>query len=429
MNPLAVMLTLDEQIDRRILLEAESLQAVGIEVVIWAPHSKKALTTEIRGVPVRRNFALGDYFIRCLWKANGVLSRLVPPGNSWLARVKRFAWRHVIDKESFYRTRFAACSVGRVPQIVIAHDLQTLPAAYQVARAAQASLVYDSHELFCEQEFSAADKSFWSSVERKYVGKCDLVVTVNHSIAEELKRRYQLNSVDVIQNAERRLGPVRIERVFHGLFGIPEGHHVLLLQGGISVGRNIETLVQAMALVRNPAVHLVVLGDGPLVPHLKEIVAQMGLAARVYFHPAVAQKDLLRYTAAADAGVIPYQATCLNNYYCTPNKLFEFVAAGLPVVANDLPEIRRVISEHQIGILGPMASSQEVAELIDRLFSDTEVLAGYATSARVASEQLCWETEAVRYQALINSVLSRRPRAALAAAMPNEIAPAQKGQF
>jgi glycosyltransferase involved in cell wall biosynthesis len=126
-------------------------------------------------------------------------------------------------------------------------------------------------------------------------------------------------------------------------FGLPVDKRIVLLQGGLSAGRNLEVLVDAMHYVKDPSVVLVVLGDGLLLRSLQKMAQQEGLAGRVYFHAAVPQNELLELTAAADAGVIPYQATCLNNHYCTPNKLFEFIAAGLPILATDLPEIRRLV--------------------------------------------------------------------------------------
>ncbi len=148
-----------------------------------------------------------------------------------------------------------------------------------------------------------------------------------------------------------------------------------------------------MALVQNQDVVLVILGDGQLASVLKRRAKAPAVAGRVHFHAAVPQRELLSLTMAADAGVIPYQATCLNNYLCTPNKLFEFIAAGVPLLASDLPEIRRFVAEGQIGLVGAMDSPGKIARLIDSLFSDARRFESWRERVAVMRKTVCWEVE------------------------------------
>ena len=220
-----------------------------------------------------------------------------------------------------------------------------------------------------------------------------MVITVNQSIATELERRYGVSEVKVIYNAERSFNIPARSRRFHEAFGLSADKKVLLLQGGLSAGRNLEVLVDAMRHVQNPSVVLVVLGDGLLLRSLQNKALAVELRERVYFHPAVPQKDLLTFTVAADAGVIPYQATCLNNHYCTPNKLFEFIAAGLPILASDLPEIRKMVEGQQIGSVGDTSTPEKLASLIDDFFGDEQRLASWRANLATVREQICWEEE------------------------------------
>jgi glycosyltransferase involved in cell wall biosynthesis len=142
-----------------------------------------------------------------------------------------------------------------------------------------------------------------------------------------------------------------------------------------------------------PALHLVFLGDGALKSRLARRAETVGVGGRVHFHPAVAQGDLLRHTASADLGIIPYQATCLNNLYCTPNKLFEFIAAAVPVLATDLPELRRLIAGNHIGLMMDSASPQAIARTLDGIVADQarrEQLRGNVIDAR---SRLNWAAE------------------------------------
>ena len=227
-----------------------------------------------------------------------------------------------------------------------------LPVATEIALRCGAKLVYDSHELYCEQELSKREKQCWQRIEKKYIQYCDSVITVNPSIASELERLYDIKSVNVIYNAVSCSNQPRKLRLYHAVFALPPERKILLFQGGLSSGRHLESLIIAMRFVHNPVVDLVVMGDGQLRKKLELIANLNGVKQKVYFHPAVAPDKLLDYTQSADAGIIPYQPTCLNNYYCTPNKLFEFIAAGIPILASDLPEIRNIVTRNSIGLTG-----------------------------------------------------------------------------
>lgn len=389
---LVVMLTADRQIDRRITLEADSLESAGWQVVIVGMPLDSGQDHDARvvriggdaGAAMRENLILVAYrWLRGCLPMNGAVMR-------WL---KRMAWRYFVNQESFYTRLFLATALRYSPRVFVAHDLPMLPVAASAARACGARLVYDSHELYSEQEFSDHERHKWAQIEARHIGACDVVVTVNPSIAAELKRRYALSGVRVIYNADRTSQAPAESRSLHEVFGLSADKKIVLMQGGLSAGRNLEVLVDAMRYVQNPSVVLVVLGDGLLLHRLQKLAQQEVLLGRVYFHAAVPQNALPELTAEADAGVIPYQATCLNNYYCTPNKLFEFIAAGLPILATDLPEIRRMVHEREIGLVGDTSTPQNMAALLDDFFSDEQRFAAWKARVLVARQDICWEQE------------------------------------
>lgn len=391
-NRSVVMLTADRQIDRRILLGADSLEAAGWKITIIA------MPLDAKGDDDRRVVRVGSESGHAL-RENRVLDvyrwvRGHLPMNGRLMRwMKRLTWRYLVDQESFYSKLFYSTASRYSPRVFVANDLPMLPVAKQLAEECGARLVYDSHELYSEQEFSDREKRRWAEIEAKYIGACDVVITVNQSIATELEHRYGVSGVRVIYNAERTSNTPAVSRRFHETFGLSAEKKIVLLQGGLSAGRNLEVLVDAMRYVQNPSVVLVVLGDGLLLHSLQKMAQQEGLMGRVYFHAAVPQNELLALTAAADAGVIPYQATCLNNHYCTPNKLFEFIAAGLPILATDLPEVRKLVEGQQIGRVGDTGSAQKLAALIDDFFSNEQRFATWKAQVSVVRQLICWEQE------------------------------------
>ncbi|WAI84353.1 MULTISPECIES: glycosyltransferase family 4 protein [Achromobacter] len=395
-SPSVVMLTADRQIDRRILQEAQSLRARGWQVTLIAmpedaPAPLPAGLDVIRvgagntGTPSRESFILDAYrVIRSLLPMNGRLMRFA----------KQVAWSYVVDQEQFYQRLYGASALQFRPTVFVAHDLPMLAVAHRAAHACGARLVYDSHELFAEQEFSNSERKRWRHIEGQHIGACDAVITVNPSIARELETRYELeNPVNVIYNAAYLESPSPAKGKLRRQLGLPDDARILLMQGGLSAGRNIDTLVRAMAKVKTQDVHLVLLGDGQITRYLKRMVRSLHLENRVYFHPAVPQHALPEYTIDADLGVIPYLASCLNNRYCTPNKLFEYVAAELPMLASDLPEISRIVNEFNLGLTTDFGSEASIAQGIDNCFAKSDRLVQWRQNAARARNQLCWEQE------------------------------------
>lgn len=388
-----VMLTPDRQIDRRILLQADSLEAVGWKVTIIAMPLDEVRADDDRRVvrlgsnslkATPENIVLDCYrWLRRRLSMNGIVMR-------WL---KRIAWQYFVDQESFYIRLFYGTVSTYSPTIFVANDLPMLPVAKIVAEKCGSSLVYDSHELYSEQEFSEREKKRWAEIEAKYIGACDAVMTVNESIADELKRRYDLSKVEVISNAERsRDIPVK-STYFHDFFGVKRDKKVLLLQGGMSSGRNLDVLVDSMRYVENDKIILIFLGDGLFVKTLQKKTQAAKLDRKIYFHPAVEQKKLSEITNAADAGIIPYQSTCMNNLYCTPNKLFEFISSGIPIIATHLPEIKKIVDLHEIGMTGDTRTPSKLASLIDDFFSDQQRFANWKANLLTVRKVICWEEE------------------------------------
>jgi glycosyltransferase involved in cell wall biosynthesis len=401
----AVMLTMDRRIDRRILLEADSLEEDGWQVTIVAMMLDPGDTdgdprvVRIGGqtrIGSRNRFVLDAYrrVRQCL------------PMNHWLMRrIKSAAWRYAVDQEAFYLQLFSETAARFSPTVFVAHDLPMLPVASVACRHGGVKLVYDSHELYSEQEFSTREKLRWAQIETKYIHGCDAVITINPSIARELERRYGIQNVQVVYNAERTGGELPVNRrLFHEVFGLDREQKIVLFQGGLSAGRNLEVLVDALRHVRHPRVNLVILGDGQLRSALRDRVRRSGLSRRVHLHPAVSQARLIDFSASADAGVIPYQASCLNNYYCTPNKLFEFIAAGVPVIASDLPELRSIIDTHRIGRVGDMRTPETTARLIDETFQDPQQLHDWRAQLARARHIVSWEREGLKIKRIFEAL-------------------------
>lgn len=401
-RPLALMLTADRQIDRRILLEADALEADGWAVRILAmpldsPDTGRDQRVQRLGINPRRNAR--EFLILELYRK----ARAMMPMNSAAMRyMKALAWTYFVDQEQFYVDLFLNEALRHPADLVVAHDLPMLPVAARVAEAKGSKLVYDSHELFSEQEFSDREKRRWRGIEDCYIRLADRVITVNQSIAGELEKRYALPKVHVILNAER---PYRAaEPVEQGLrqrLGLGSEAVIGLFQGGMSAGRNLETLVRAMAQVSVSSLHLVFLGDGQMASPLSRLSRDLGLEKRIHFLAAVPQNELLALTASADFGIIAYQPNCLNTRYCTPNKLFEFIAAELPMVASDLPELNHFVSGYGIGLTGDLSSASSAARMLSSMAADKDGREAFRRRIGEVREFVSWDVEGPKFAALI----------------------------
>jgi len=321
--------------------------------------------------------------------------KLLSSDQKWIQSVRAFVRVYLFDSVGFYSQLYLSELSGRDFDIIVAHDLPMLPIAVIAAKQNNAKLVYDSHELFVEQNLPRYEMKGWGRIEAKNIKECDAVITINQSIAEELSKRYQLKGILVVQNAEKLQMEVPDPplKLFHEVFHLDEEAKIVLLQGGLLSDRNLEVLVKAISLIQNSSIHLVFLGNGNGVPILKALVSTLDVGEFVHFMPAVQQAELQAYTMSADIGVIPYLPDCLNNYYCTPNKLFEFIAAGLPIVASDLPEIKKIVSGNNIGLVVDSSSEQLIAEAIEQLLVSDKAYRTYKNNALKLRKTLNWEHE------------------------------------
>jgi len=142
-----------------------------------------------------------------------------------------------------------------------------------------------------------------------------------------------------------------------------------------------------------PDCYFVLIGGGRLTQPLTQLAQELNLQHKVHFIPTVALAELPSYTASADVGVQPIENTCLNHYTTDSNKLFEYVIAGLPVIATDFPEIRRIVRSNDIGLLVPANNEQALSRTIIQLLEDPALRARFASNARKTAQNLNWESQ------------------------------------
>ena len=372
--------------DARVLKEAESLTAAGHRVIVHALHApgvtqeREVVSTGVEVVRVARSpFWRLRRSSTAAPVADGKIGRMGPAVQA--LRIAARAWTHLVLLWRMVRLR---------ADVVHAHDVNTLPTAWLAARLSGARLVYDAHEISTSREGYTSFRKLVGLVEKVLMPRADGTITTTEARAKFFARAYGIARPLVLQNRPREQRPQASERIRQEL-GLTEHWPIVLYQGGVQQGRGLERLVRVAAQV--PGAYFVFIGGGRLDASLRRIAQELGIEDRVRFIPTVALADLPSYTASADIGVQPIENTCLNHYTTDSNKLFEYVQAGLPVIASDLPEIRRIVRQHDLGLLVPAGDSEALAVALRRMVRDTQLRARHAARARAAAPALSWEVQ------------------------------------
>ena len=290
--------------------------------------------------------------------------------------------------------------------ILVSNDLDTLLPNFLVSRFKKIPVVYDSHEYFTgvpEIQSRRFVKWVWKSIERSIFPRLKYVMTVSDSIAMQYMSEYGLKPLTV-RNCSP--GSKNIIPLTRAEIRLNPRHLLLIFQGaGINRDRGGEELIDAIAITDN--VSLLVIGSGDKYEVLIENASKQGLTDRIRFLPKLPWNDLMRYTKAVDAGLSLDKNSNLNYKYSLPNKLFDYISAGIPVLATELPEITKIVTEYKFGILISEPSAGEISKALKVLRDDRQLLSELKRNSALASESINWENESLKVAELYRSILNQ----------------------
>lgn len=293
---------------------------------------------------------------------------------------------------AFFNIRLFFLLLFKKADLLVSNDLDTLLPNFIISRIKKVPLVYDSHEYFTETPELTnrpAIQKVWKSIEKLVLSRMKEMITVNDSIADLFRKKYKLK-VHIVRNV-----PFRLEQKFvssRKMLGLPEDKNLLILQGsGINVQRGAEELVLSLKYLDDCL--LLIIGGGDVLPVLKELCKTERLTEKVRFLPRMPYNELMRYTTLADLGFTLDKPTNLNYKFSLPNKLFDFIQAGVPVIASDLPEIKRIIDHYQIGTFTPTHKPKDIAATIRESLDNKALRANWKNKLNFAAHELCWENE------------------------------------
>jgi glycosyltransferase involved in cell wall biosynthesis len=253
-------------------------------------------------------------------------------------------------------------------------------------------------------------KAILRRFERRQARHAVALVTVNRSLGDLLGARLGITRVVVVYNCPARWeAPAEQPDLLRRATSLTPETPIALYHGAFSPHRGLEELAEALLVPGMEAVHAVYLGYGSRAEALREMAEDPRYGGRLHVLEAVPLDVLPAWVASADVGVMAIQASTLNHRLSSPNKLFESIATGLPVVVSDFIEMRRIVLEDPDGPLGAVCDSADPASVAAAIrsildLSPDEREALRARCLRAAHERWNWETESTRLVALYDSL-------------------------
>lgn len=278
--------------------------------------------------------------------------------------------------------------VAEAPDIIHANDLDALLPAYSAARKLKCKIIYDSHEVYVENNLLQG-RPLWAwimkQVERYLVRRVDLMVCVSHAAADYFAKTYKIKTPMVVTNCSLQSEQCVAEKKNPGFEVLNHGQYY--------AGRGYDVMVEAAQYLKEyPQIKMAMRGFGAMEQQLRDRAEELK-AENVIFYPKVLVEELIPYASLSMVGVAMTQPICLNFELSVSNKLFEYASAGLPVIMSDIPEHKYLNEKYRFGIVLEEDSPETLAKAVIRLYEDKALYGILAANAQIMSAEVNWETE------------------------------------
>ena len=329
--------------------------------------------------------------IRHSGSENSITQRVNVLLNIW----KSFYSQKMIAHTLFQRAR--ASSI--VPKVIVCHDIQALEAGVKLKEKFRARLLYDSHELWIEGDLTATslEKHIVKIRERKLIRCADIVITVTPQIARYLEKVYGIENVLTVPNAEPLLPHLYTDRTV----SLPVK---FLLQGRATPGRGFEEFLELWSRLDDSRALLILrCPDNPFFTCLKQKYKHLIDQGKIVVATPVKETDLVQAASSADVGIIPYGGPNLNHVYACPNKLSQYMQAGLAILHNsDQQYVTEIVSRRSCGVSYDVSNPSSLLDVVRNLLDDPELLRKMKrNSYETARSEFNWEIQSKAYSQAI----------------------------
>ncbi len=383
MNHVCMLVTSTFTYDTRVQKEAKTLaRDEGCDVTVFALHKGDSPRIEHRD----------GYRVE----------RIQVHSRSWGKSLPAYAIKYL---------EFCIRAIRRItqlrPAVVHAHDFDALIPGYVAARLSRGKLVYDAHELWAKRQHNVIRYAWLRDLVTRFEGffsrRADAVITVNVSLASYLVDQYAIPLPTVLMHCQESQ---LIERndVLRQEFRIPRNKRIVIYAGLMKPGRGLDMLIRAAPYVDDAVI--VLMGPEYIRGQLERLARELDVYNRVFFRKPVPTEEVQRYIASADLGVTATQNIDLSYFYASENKLFHYIAAGIPAAVSDHPEKRRIIESYGVGAVFDETDPKDIARVINRLLNDEETYQDMCQRAREAArDTLNWRVESRKLLSLYAHLL------------------------
>lgn len=378
MKKIAVLVYNNYDRDLRVIRETEALKNQGYQPVVFCSINKpdeEKIIYEKRGIKVIR-----------------MVDRLP------------YIFKNPFKLKPFYEMKKIILNYPERFNFIHCHDLNASLVGYTISKKLKIPFICDFHELFINY-FVHYKKNiikkailfifnlFWTFLAKKIVREAEAFITVNNSLSRLYSTKWKLKKEPVVihnyNSIRNNTNKIIEEGYLRKKYIIPDSKKILIFQGTLFYDKGIEVILSAFR--KQEKYVIVFIGMGVL----KEKIEQYAklYTGIYYYHPPVAAEDLLEYTKCADAGLAPIGISKKNHFYSSPNKVYEYIAAGIPFVCTDLPEMSKIVKESNVGIVVEPDNPQALYEGVEELFQaeNYEIMKNAAKDA--FSKKYSWEKE------------------------------------
>ena len=285
--------------------------------------------------------------------------------------------------------------------ILHAHDLWVLPGAIAAVKLRKKPIVYDAHEYYRGLEIFRRKKLsgfVWRVVELLTLRWVDAWIAINTHQAELYQQTFPFLTKPVVL---MNLPELPDSGELPSVLSFSERKKEVIFQGILKPGRGLPRALEAMRWVQEGKLRII--GDGEIAGQLRELIRLKGLKDRVEMVGTLPWHELIAESNRALAGLVLFQATNLNYRYASPNKFFEYVMAGTPVIASDIPTFREFVQRYPVGVLVDPENPRDIAKAINRLLSNPKEWEFYHQQCLVARREWNWQKQESRLLALYRS--------------------------
>jgi glycosyltransferase involved in cell wall biosynthesis len=377
--------------DSRVQREAESLARAGHEVsvflvIYYKDVEKKTVTIGDQEITVIGNINHNDsetIYLNTSRKLS-LAAFTSPMYMNFMLKNRRILKLLGIDRRGLVPLKILL----NIPTDVYhAHDFSMLWFARFCSWFNQKPFVYDSHELHAGSVKTRSERMI-KLIEGAYLPKASSVITVTDSIAKTMAKRYRIPKPVVVSNFPEYTEP-KYSRALRDRLNVSDELPIGLYLGAMIEGRGVRPLIYAAQYL--PEVKIVFMGHGPLISEIKHFANRENIK-NIEVLDAVKSHEVVDWASSATVGISSIQKKNLSYYYSLPNKVGEYIMAGLPIAVSRFPEMKRIALGEDIGTTFDPDDSKDIARAIRELL-EPETYARKKKAVMEKRKKYCWQNE------------------------------------